>query len=113
MIQLGGRVNYNIFIELGLPKKLLRLIKLCLNETYSKVRVDRTLVDMFLIKNGLKKADALLSLLFHFALEYVIKKVQVNQDALKLSGTHQLLGYTDDFNILDGNVLLLREMQKL
>jgi hypothetical protein len=32
-------VLYNILLEFGIPKKLVRLIKMCLNETYSKVRV--------------------------------------------------------------------------
>jgi hypothetical protein len=43
--------------------------------------------------------------LFNFALEYAIRRVQVNQDVLKLNGTHQLLAYTDDVNILGGNVM--------
>jgi len=49
--------------------KLVRLIKMCLNETYSRVRVGKNLSDMFPIKNGLKQEDALSSLLFNFALE--------------------------------------------
>ena len=34
-----------------------------------------------------------------FALEHAIRRVQVRQNGLKLSGTHQLLIYADDVNI--------------
>ena len=71
---------------------------MCLNETYSGVRVGKILSDMFPIKNGLKQGDALSPLLFNFAVEYVIRRVQVNQDRLKLHDTHQLLGYAYDVN---------------
>jgi len=70
---------YNILIEFGIPMKLVRLIKLCLNETYSRVQVGKNLVDMFPIRNGLKQGDALSPLLFNFALEYANRRVQVNQ----------------------------------
>ena len=43
---------------------------------------------MFHVKNDLKGGDALSPLLFNFALEYGIRRVQVNQDELKLNGTH-------------------------
>jgi hypothetical protein len=59
---------------------------------------------MFPIKNGLKRGDALSALLFNFALEYVIRRVQVNQDGLKLNGTQQLLVSVDDINILGRSV---------
>jgi len=43
-------------------------------------------------------------MLFKFVVEYTIRGVQVKQDGLKLNGTHQLLVYADDVNILPGRV---------
>jgi len=94
----------NILIEFGVPKKLVKVIKMCLTETYSRVWEGKNLSDTFPIRNGLKQGDALLPLFFNFALEYVFRRVQVNQDGLKLNGTHQLLAYADDGNILGGSV---------
>jgi hypothetical protein len=72
-------VLYNILIEFGVPMKLVRLMKMCLNEMYSKVHIGKHLSDSFPILIGLKQGDALSPLHFNFALEYVIRKVQVNQ----------------------------------
>jgi len=37
--------------------------------------------------------------LFNLALDYAFRRVKVNQDGLKLNGTHQLLVYADNVNI--------------
>ena len=50
----------------------------------------------------MKEGDALTPLLFNFALEYAIRRVQVNQDGLKLNSTHHFLAYADD--LLGGSV---------
>jgi len=61
-------VLYKILIEFGIPMKLIRLIKMCLNETYSTAWVGRHLSYMFPIKNTLKQ-DVLSPMSLSFALQ--------------------------------------------
>jgi hypothetical protein len=54
--------------------KLVRLIKMYLNETYSKVCIDTDSSDNFPIQNDPKQGGVLTLLLFNFALEYAITR---------------------------------------
>jgi hypothetical protein len=56
----------NILLEFGVTKKLVWLVKMCSNETYSKVHVGKHLSGKFPIQNGLKQGDFLSPLLFNF-----------------------------------------------
>jgi retron-type reverse transcriptase len=104
-------VLYNILIEFGVPMKVVRLIKTCLNKTYSKARIGKHLSDSSPIENGLKQGDAVSPLLFNFALAYAIRKVKENQVGLKLNGTHQLLAYADSVNLLVDSIDTIKTLK--
>jgi hypothetical protein len=89
--------------------QLVRFIKMCLNEVCNKFRMGKCLSDTFPIQNGLKRGDALSSLLFNIALKYTIKKFQENHVRLKLNWTHQLLVYADDVNLLEYNINTIKK----
>jgi hypothetical protein len=72
----GQLYVYLILNECGTPMKGVRLFKMCLNEIYSEVRISKNLFNAFPIHNGLKQGDSLSPLLFNFALEYSVRKVQ-------------------------------------
>ena len=82
---------------------------MCLTETYRRVRVDKYLSDIVSNQEWFETRGCSIAIVFNFALEYPIRRVQVNQDGLKLNGTHQLLAYADDVNTLGGSTHTVKE----
>jgi hypothetical protein len=80
---------------------------------HNKVHTDKHLPNSFLTQSGLKQGDALTPLLFNFALEYAIGKVQENQVGLKWNGTHQLLAYAADVNLLGDSMETIKKYRNL
>ena len=93
--------------------KVGRPIKMYLNETYSEVRVGKHLSDNFPIQIGLKQGYPLSPVFFYFALEYSNRNIQENQVGMTVNGTHQLLVYIDNVNLLNGNIDTIKKTQTL
>ena len=61
----------------------------------------------------MKQGDALSPLLFNFALEYAIRKVQESNLGLDMNGTHQVLAYADDVNVICDDIRTRRNADML
>jgi hypothetical protein len=81
-----GRKYYTIYLLCSYYP--VGLITMSLNKTYSIVRIRESQYDKFTIRKGLKQGEALSQLLFSFAFEYMIQRIQENREGLKLNGTH-------------------------
>ena len=55
-------------------------------------------------EKGLKRGDALSPLIFKFTLEYAIRKVQKTKLGRDVNGTHQVLAYADDVNLIGDDI---------
>jgi hypothetical protein len=77
---------------------------MCLNGTYSKIHIGKHFSDKIPTKNGLKPDDDISTVLFNLALEYAITKFKENQVGLILNGTHQLLVFADDVNLVGNSI---------
>jgi hypothetical protein len=96
---------YNILIEHGVPITLFRLINMCSDEMYDKSLEVNICLVIFLYKMVYIK-----EMLYHHSFSTLlynirtIRMVQEHQIGASIKGTHQLLAYADDMNLLGDNI---------
>jgi sorting nexin-29 len=96
---------YNIMDEVGIPKKLINLIKMCMENTQYQIRVDNTLSKAFEVNTGLKQGDALSPMLFNLSLKKTIREMQKETTGITIGERRiQVLGFADDLKILESSL---------
>jgi hypothetical protein len=93
---------YNIQLEFGIPKKLVKLIKMCLNETYSKVSVGKFLSDNIPCSEW-PETRCSIAIALEFCIRICHQESPENQVGLEFNGTYQVLVYAD-INLLGSSI---------
>jgi sorting nexin-29 len=91
---------YAAMQEMGIPNKLIRLVRSTMTETKAQVQIQGKLTEDFEVKQGIKQGDGLVSILFNIGLEYIIRKLTVSTNSTLLYKSVQIVDYMDDINIM-------------
>jgi len=89
-----------IMKEFGTPMKLVRLVRMTLTNTNTKVKIQGKLSPSLETTIGLQQGDLLSTLLFNLCMEEIIRNVRINPSGTIFNRTRQRLAYADDVVIL-------------
>lgn len=91
---------YSAMMELGIPKRLIRLCQMTLAETKSAVRIAKNASEPFATTVGFRQGDALSCDLFNICLEIIVRRARIQSLGNITRTSVQLLGYADDIDII-------------
>lgn len=80
-----------------------------MSKTVGYIRVDGKLTVYFRISEGLKQKDGLSPTLLNLALEYIIRKTEVNTGVIIMYKSVQLTEYADDVDIMRRSINSVKE----
>jgi sorting nexin-29 len=86
-----------IMKEFGIPMKLIRLVKMTLTNTNSKVKIQGKLSPSFETMIVLRQGDSLSTLLFNLCMEKIIRNIRINPGGTIFNRTRQCLAYADEW----------------
>jgi len=99
---------YNILIEFGIPREPVRLIKMCLNETYSRVQAGKNFSDMFPIKKGFETRRCFIAIAFELWFRVCHQVGSGKPEWLERNDIHQLLVHAD-VDIFGGSIHTIKK----
>jgi len=99
----------NAMGEFSTPNKLVRIMRMTMENTKSHVRIQSDLSDSIIAKKGLKQGDSLACLLFSLALEKVVRNMEIQTSGTIFYKSVQLLAYADDVDIIARSRAALKE----
>jgi len=98
-----------ILVELGLPNKLIRLLRATMSGVMCCIKIQGSFSEFFESKGGLRQGDALSTTLFNLALEGIMRRSGINGGGTIFVKLVQLLGYADDIDIIGRNIRAIKD----
>jgi len=101
-----------IMKEFGIPNKLVRLTKMAIENTNSKVKIQGKLTPSFETTTGMRQGDALSTLLFNLCMEMIIRNIRINTGGTIYNRTRQYLAYADDVVTLGRTEVYIKDKKE-
>uniref|UniRef100_T1HBL9 Uncharacterized protein n=1 Tax=Rhodnius prolixus TaxID=13249 RepID=T1HBL9_RHOPR len=75
----------NVLVNLGIPKKFVRLIRMILNNSKCKDKIHGRLSENFAVDGGLRQEDSMSPILFNLELETAVRAIRINPNGAILN----------------------------
>jgi sorting nexin-29 len=99
-----------ILYSFGIPRKLVRLVKMNLTHTKGKVIIQGSTMEEFTVDKGLKQGDVISTILFNAVLEHVISRLPITPKGTIFNRMTQCIAYADDIVISGRGINYLKEV---
>jgi len=103
------KVLYNILIEFGIPEKILKLMKICLNETYTRIRLGKHLCNIISYYEWFETRKGFISIAFIICFRVHHLESSGKKGWLEIKWHKNVFGLSDDVNISGGSVYAIKE----
>ncbi|RLU25142.1 hypothetical protein DMN91_003234 [Ooceraea biroi] len=92
---------YRAMREIRIPEKLIRLTRMTMRGTISRVKLGNRISEVIIVKNGLRQGDPIAPLLFNIVLQKAVRDagLDVNRGTI-FTKSKMILGFADDLDII-------------